>query len=115
MLSPVFDKFIDKSPISVIARAMMERVMNPKQLDEWFVRTAERQYQQDLLFSPVFDIMSEVVRGIRPSVNASHKVRMEQIGVTVNSVYNKLNGIESNTSRELVRYAAGQVIPIIEK
>jgi IS4 transposase len=32
----------------------------------------------------------------------------------VASVYNKLNGIEVNTSAELVRYAAGAVTPIIE-
>lgn len=30
MLSPVFKPFVKKSPISVIARGMMERVLNPK-------------------------------------------------------------------------------------
>ena len=30
-------------------------------------------------------------------------------------MYNKLNGIEANTSAELVRYAAGETKPVIEK
>ena len=39
----------------------------------------------------------------------------EDIGVSITSVYNKLNDIEVNTSAELVRYAAGEVISVITK
>jgi hypothetical protein len=39
MLSPVFKPFVEKSPISVMARGMMERVLNPDQLNEWFDAT----------------------------------------------------------------------------
>jgi len=38
MLNPIFEKFIEKSPVSVIARGMMERVLNPEQLDDFVVR-----------------------------------------------------------------------------
>ena len=44
MFGPIFDKFVNESPISVIARATMERVINPQQLDEWFDKTAQAQY-----------------------------------------------------------------------
>ena len=115
MLSPVFDPFVEKSPISVMARGMMEHVLNPDQLNEWFDSTAKEQYTKDLLFSSVFDIMSQVVRGSHPSVNAAYQASKEDICVSITSVYNKLNGIETETSAELVRYAAGQVAPIIEK
>ena len=37
MLSPIFKNFVKESPISVMARGMMERVLNPSQLDQWFV------------------------------------------------------------------------------
>ena len=114
MLNPIFDKFVKKSPVSVIARGMMERVLNPEQLDQWFETTAQEQYTKDLLFSSVFDIMTQVVSGSRPTVSAAHQASKEEIGVSVTSVYNKLNGIEVNTSAELVRYAAGAVTPIIE-
>lgn len=114
MLSATFDRFIEKSPISVMARGMMERALNPEQLDQWFKKTAEVQYTRDLLFSSVFDIMSQVVCGSQKSVNAAYQASKEQIAVSVVSLYNKLNGIEVNTSAELVRYAAGAVTPVIE-
>ncbi len=114
MLNPIFEKFVEKSPVSVIARGMMERLLNPEQLDQWFDETAQEQYTKDLLFSSVFDIMAQVVSGSRRTVHAAHQASKEEIGVSVASVYNKLNGIEVNTSAELVRYAAGAVTPIIE-
>ncbi len=66
MLSPVFERFIKETPISVMARSAMERVLNPDQLDAWFDLTAREQYTKDLLFSSVFDIMSQVVCKQRP-------------------------------------------------
>ena len=50
MLDPIFAPFIEKSPISIMARGMLEHAMNPMQLDEWFDSTAEEQYTRDLLF-----------------------------------------------------------------
>jgi IS4 transposase len=114
MLSPIFEKFVEKSPVSVMARGMMERVLNPEQLDDWFENCSQKQYTRDLLFSTVFDIMSQVVSGSRDTVHAAYQASKEDIGVSVKSLYNKLNGIEINTSAELVRYAAGAVSPVIE-
>ena len=114
MLSPIFEKFVEKSPVSIIARGMMERVLNPEQLDQWFEKTAQEQYTKDLLFSSVFDVMTQVVSGSRHSVHAAYQASKEQIAVSVTSLYNKLNGIEVNTSAELVRYAARAVTPVIE-
>jgi hypothetical protein len=115
MLSPVFKPFVEQSPISVMARGMMERVLNPDQLNEWFDTTANEQYTKDLLFASLFDIMSQVVQGSRRSVHAAYQASREDICVSITSVYNKLNGIETDTSAELVRYAARQVEPIIRK
>jgi len=56
MLNPVFDQFVKKSPIFVMARGMMERVLDPQQLDRWFETTADQQYTKELLFSTVFDM-----------------------------------------------------------
>ena len=106
MLSPVFTPFIENSPISVMARGMLEHVLNPDQLNEWFNATAKEQYTRDLLFSTVFDLMSQVVQGSRPSIYAAYQSNVEDIGVSITSVYNKLNGIEADTSAGLVRYAS---------
>jgi IS4 transposase len=115
MLSPVFAPFVKNSPISVIARGMLERVLNPEQLDQWFDTTAKAQYTRDLLFSTLFDLMSQVVQGSQRSVHAAFQASVEDIGVSITSVYNKLNGIEPEISAALVRYAAEQVEPIILK
>jgi hypothetical protein len=64
ILGEVFQRFVSKSPISVMARGLMERAFNPQRLDEWFEATAESQYTRNLLFSSVFEIMSLVVWGL---------------------------------------------------
>ena len=115
MLSPIFEKFVEKSPISVMARGMMERVLNPSQLDQWFNETAEQQNTKEQMFSTVFDLMSQVASGKPTPFPETENASTEDIGVSVTSLYNKLNGIETNISAELVRYAAQQVEPIIKK
>jgi len=115
MLSPVFAPFIQNSPISVMARGMLERVLNPDQLNEWFDTTAREQYTKELLFSTLLDLMSQVVQGSQRSIHAAFQASIQDIGVSITSIYNKLNGFEPGTSAALVRYAAGQVEPIIGK
>ena len=115
MLSTVFKPFVEKSPISVMARGMMQRILNPDLLNEWFDSTADAQYTKDLLFSSLFDIMSLVVLGSHRSVHAAYQASEADIGVSITSVYNKLNGIELNTSAQLVRYAVEQVEPLVKK
>jgi len=41
IFSTVFKRFAEQSPIPVIARGLMERVLNPRQLDQWFEQNAE--------------------------------------------------------------------------
>lgn len=115
MLPAVFKPFVEESPVSIMARGMIERVLSPDQLNQWFNATANNQYTKDLLFSSLFDIMSLVVHGRHRSVHAAYQASKQDICVSITSVYNKLNGIESETSAELVRYAARQAAPIIKK
>jgi len=59
--------------------------------------------------------MSGVVTCIHPSVHAAYQHSEDVISVSVTSVYNKLNGIEIGTSAGLVRYAAGELAPVIKE
>jgi len=115
MLGKIFERFMETSPISVIARGLLERVLNSKKVNEIFERVADRQYTRDLLFSTVFDLMSQVVCGSHKSLHAAYQASVQEISVSVTSVYNKLNGIETGTSASLVRYSAKSVTPIIEE
>src|SRR2546430_12499118 len=58
----LFRSFVEKSPISVMVRGTLERVLGPDPLDLWYERTAKKQYTRTLLFSTVYDLMSQVVR-----------------------------------------------------
>ena len=97
-----------------MVQALLERVLSPGKLDAWFARTAVGQYTRELLFSTVFELMNLVVFKTFPSVNAAYKEEGESIGVSITSMYNKLNGMESSTSAALVRDTAKEKAEIIE-
>ena len=113
MLGKVFDRFVEKSPISVMVRGLLERVLGAEQLDAWYERTVEKQYTRTLLFSAVYNLLSEVVFCIQPSLHAAYRYHEDTVGTSVVSVYNKLNGVETHTSAELVRYSATVLRPLI--
>jgi hypothetical protein len=79
-----------------------------------FERATDAQYTRTLLFSSVFELMNLVVFKTFPSVNAAYKEKGQQIGVSITSVYNKLNGLGSNISAALVRETAREKAQIID-
>lgn len=115
MLGTVFERFVENSPISVMVRGTLERVLGAEPLNRWYERTANKQYTRDLLFSTVYDLMSQVVFRIKPSVHAAYRDHEADVGTSVVSVYNKLNGLETHTAAELVRYSARELTPLIEQ
>ena len=114
MLGEVFARFVEKSPISVMVRASLERVLGADRLDLWYERTAQKQYTRDLLFSSVYDMMNQVVFCVQPSVRAAYRDQHDDVGASLVSVYHKLKGLETHTSAELVRYSAREFAPLIE-
>ena len=60
LLAKPFEPFLKERPICVMARGVLQRLLNPEQLDELFERTAETQYTRNLLFSQLTGLMSEV-------------------------------------------------------
>src|SRR2546428_3109685 len=113
MLGAVFERFVEKSPISVMVRASLERVLGADRLDLWYERTAQKQYTRDLLFSSVYDLMNQVVFCVQPSVRAAYQAHQNDVGTSLVSVYNKLNGLETHTAAALVRYSAREFAPLI--
>jgi IS4 transposase len=115
MLGEVFQRFVQRSPISVMVRATLERVLGAEQLNQFYERTAHNQYTRELLFSTVYELMSDVVFRQQPSVRAAYQARARAMPTSLASVYNKLNGLETHTSAELVRYSATQFAPLIAR
>jgi Transposase DDE domain len=112
-LNPILQRLSECRPIPVMARGILERCLNPAQLDAWFGSVAEQQYTRTLLFSAVFDLMTQVVLRQQPSVNAAWQAAVETIGVSVTSVYNKLNGLETATIAGLVSFSSAHVLELI--
>ena len=115
LLGPLFDRFVAKTPVSVMVRGTLEYALQPQQLDDLFADHAEHQYTRDLLFSSVVDLMSLVVSGSYTSLHAAYQASPHDIAVSLTSVYNKLNGLETHLSAELVRFTTRQLEPVLRQ
>jgi hypothetical protein len=114
ILGEVFECFIAESPFSVMLRVLLEQSLPAEEVDALFEQQAQRQYQRELLFSTVVNLMSLVVCGILPSVNAAYQAKAKGIGVTIQSLYNKLNGIEPQIVEALLRHVVKRVQGLME-
>lgn len=107
--SPIFERFVARSPVTVVVRAMMEVILAPSKLDELFEQTAETGYTRELLFSTLVKMMTQVVCSIHQSIGSVYKAMSAEIGVSKTAVYDKLNHLEPSVSQALVRYSALQM------
>jgi hypothetical protein len=114
VLSDVFERFVKGSPVAVMARALMERTLEPSVLDGLFRKEANKPYEKELLFSSLVNLMSLVVCGIRPTVRSAYKAMREQLPVTLTALYAKLNRVEVGTCQALVADSAQRLRPVIE-
>lgn len=115
MLSSIFDRFVEESPISVMARGLMERVFASTRMNALFENHAKEQFQQELLFSSQVDLMSLVVCGIQKSVHAAYKAKAINLTVSTTALYNKLCGVELCVSQALLRETAQDLLVIIHQ
>lgn len=111
----MIELFSKQSPVCVMVRATLEKILSEDRLNEIFEETAERQYCRKLTFATCAQLMTLVVGRIRPSVNAAYKAAAEDICVSVTSVYNKLKGIEPAVSERMVRDTATDMAAVIDE
>lgn len=113
LLANLFGPFIRERPICVMARATLERLLDPNQVDALFLDAAERQYQRTLLFSQLAGLMCEVTLGVQPSIHAAFQSHRETLGVSATALYNKLDRVETAVSEALVRESYRQAEEVI--
>ena len=114
-LTPLLQRFADRAPLPVMARALLEHQFSATRLDSWFEQVADHQYTRELLFSTTFDLMSQVVFRQHDSVRAAYQRAVEPIGVSLSAVYEKLKGIEPGTTAALVSDSAARSVALIEQ
>jgi IS4 transposase len=114
LLDPIFAPFVKERPICVMARAVLERLLDAPRIDGLFARTAQHQYTRELMFSSLVQMMREVVLGVHPTVHAAYQAHREAIGVSTTALYNKLDRVEPGVSAALVRDAAELAEPVVK-
>ena len=113
-LDTVFAPFVKERPICVMARGVLERLLDADRIDALFERTAAQQYTRELLFSSLVQLMSEVVLGVHPSVHAAYQAHKAEIGVSTTALYNKLDRVETAVAAALVRDSARLAAPVVQ-
>src|SRR6516165_4308054 len=114
LLDPIFAPFVKERPICVMARAVLERLLDAPRIDALFARTAQHQYTRELMFSSLVQLMSEVVLGVHPTVHAAYQANKETIGVSTTALYNKLDRVEPQVSAALVHDSAALAEPVVK-
>jgi hypothetical protein len=110
----VFERFVASCPACVMFRALMEHVFAPAKLDAVFHRAAEKQYERELLFSTLVDLVSQVVTRSSKTVHAAYVKARAKIPVSVRALYDKLDHVEPATARALVQHTAQEVSELID-
>src|SRR5437868_1059809 len=100
----VLERFVKDSPVSVMARLVLQRAVSAEWVDSLFEEHRERQYTRELLFSTVVELMSVVAMGLRPSLHAAAKAT--EVGTSLAALYDKVNRMEPALVRALVRGSA---------
>src|SRR3954447_22889431 len=114
ILGDVFERFAQDSPLSVMARGVMENALNPQVVDQLFQDVADRQYTKQLLFSSIVDLMGLVVCRIQPAIHAAYQAHAETIDASIQAVYGKIDRTEPALSAALVHTTAARLGPVID-
>ena len=111
MLDAIFERCMTGAPTTVMAQLGFERILDPSWLDELFEAYRGRQYERELLFSTVVDIVALVALGLQPSVHAAARSR-ESLRVSLSALYDKLNHSAPALGRALVQQSAQRLAAV---
>ena len=97
MFSDILQRFIQKRPIVIMVRILLENFLNADKLDRWFDTVRQTQYTKEILFSSIVGLMLNVVCNVRSSVHAAY--RHAEIEASVVALYGKLQNMELTTMK----------------
>jgi len=112
-MEQVFERFVERSPFSVMTRATLEHLFADSFLDQVFRDHADAQYERELAFSAVATLLTQVVLRVRPSVRDAYRRSDAPIPATLKSVYEKLRHVEAAVCQELLRQTAARAAAVL--
>jgi hypothetical protein len=114
MIPAAFKPFLEQTPLCVMTRMTLESLFEPERLDALFRDTTHKQYEKELLFSQVVELMMAVVLRVDASVHAAYRKRAGLLPVSDQAVYDKLRCMELPVSAALVADSAARVGPVVD-
>jgi len=114
LLNTIFAPFVKERPICVMARAVLERLLDAPRIDDLFARTAQRQYTRELMFSSLVQLMSEVVLGVHPTVHAAYTANKRGNWGVDHCPVQQLDRVEPEVSAALVHDSAALAEPVVK-
>lgn len=115
VICDLLQRFMQESPVTVMARAVLARAFPDQVLDQMFRRTAEEQYEDQLLFSTVVRVLAAVVTRERKSVRDSYLAETRaRAQATLSALYAKLANTETAVVAGLVRESFVRLAPVMK-
>lgn len=115
-LSPLLQRFAERMPLPVMAKALLHHCFEPDTLDRLYKLYADKQYENQLLFSDLFALMTAVVLRQQKSVRAAYyTVGRATLGATLTALYDKLAGLELSVLTGLLDYNAERCQALLEQ
>jgi IS4 transposase len=112
-LPSILDRFVAGSPLTVMVRAALDRLVDEVVVDEIFEKTAVSQYTRELALSHLVDVMLDVATGVQPSPRAAFRARELDRLVSPKAFYGKLNRMEPDIAVAVVAHTAAQARAVI--
>ena len=78
LLGRVFERFVQKTPVTVMFRGILENALSEDEAHRVFVDNAELGHERKLWFSEVVEMTSLVVARIQPKIHAAYGHRSHE-------------------------------------
>jgi IS4 transposase len=110
-----YKRLVQEAPEAVMVRTVLEHALEAEAVDEVFEECRDDQYTRTLLFSSIVELTALVVCRVRRSVNSAFKLYRDKLGVSLKSVYNKLNASDPSVCAGLFSHAAERMQQVMEE
>jgi IS4 transposase len=111
--SSLLERFVQKSPIAVMAHSTIVYALNAPALDNLFREHASAQYEHQITFSSLVDMMSLVVCQMYRSVNSAYTKCKDKIGASLVAVFGNLRRTELPILTALVDETAQRLEAVV--
>lgn len=112
-MDEMLKRFSEEAPVAVMARLGLQRAISAEWVNQVFATHSKTQYTRELLFSSVVELMSLVALGMRPSLHAAAQKMKDHLPVSLTALYDKVNRVEPDVVRALVRGSANRLAPVM--